>query len=463
MECLGKNSLAKAYPMDHAVRRSSAGIDRSSPDRTLVVFMRYPEPGCVKTRLAAGMGEKPAADFYERLLRRTLGIVADFWETHREVEIVLYFDPADRDPDVRRAYPGPWRFTPQPPGHLGERMRAACDLGDGKGQRHRVVIGCDIGDLQSSDLADAFGALNRHDAVVGPASDGGFYLIGLRRPCDAVFSPISWGGSDICDRALATLRCEGLSVALVCERNDIDQVEDLARLRHRHYFDHQMAIIIPFLGPVARLETLLESLEPQLWPGDEIVVVSGDGSFDDGAVNISVRTRMVRGSRGRGRQLNRAVQEARNDLLWFLHEDSIPPPNFAYHVRKLSLERRFALGCFRLAFDGGSRVLDLIARWANFRTSIFNLPYGDQGIFCRRATFDQLTGFRRAYIMEDVDFVRSARRLGKLLIVPQELHTSPARYLRRGILRASLTNHALFGLYLLGVNDRRLYSWYYRS
>jgi uncharacterized protein len=454
---------AQILEMSAAVRRWSVRTGRSNAKRTLVVFMRYPEPGCVKTRLAAGMGEKAAADLYARLLRRTLGIVTDFWEKHRDVEIALHFDPADRDRDVRRSFPGPWRFAPQTPGHLGERMRAACDLSCGKGQRHRIVIGCDIGDLESEDLVDAFSALHRHDAVVGPASDGGFYLLGLRRPCDAVFSPTSWGGSDVCARALDSLRREGLSVGLVSERNDIDRVEDLARLRHRHYFDHQLAVIIPFLGPVARLEILLESLEPQLWPGDEIIVVSGDGASGDGAIDISTRTRMVRSPRGRGKQLNRGVQEARSDLLWFLHADSTTPPNFAYHVRKLSLEHRYALGCFRLAFDGDSRALAQIARWANLRTSIFKLPYGDQGIFCRRATFDQLSGFRRAYIMEDVDFVRSARRLGKLLIIPQELHTSPVRYMKRGILRASLSNHFLLALYLFGVSDRQLYSWYYRS
>jgi len=207
----------------------------------------------------------------------------------------------------------------------------------------------------------------------------------------------------------------------------------------------------------------LASLEPQLWPGDEIIVVSGDGIPGNAAVNITARTRMVWSPRGRGQQLNRGVQEARSDLLWFLHADSAPPSNFAYHVRKLSLEHHCALGCFRLAFEGDSRVLALIARWANLRTSIFKLPYGDQGIFCRRATFDQLNGFRRAYIMEDVDFVRSARTLGRILIIPQEMRTSPARYMKHGILRASLTNHFLLGLYLLGVSDRRLYSWYYRS
>jgi hypothetical protein len=64
--------------------------------------------------------------------------------------------------------------------------------------------------------------------------------------------------------------------------------------------------------------------------------------------------------------------------------------------------------------------------------------------------------------MEDVHFVRSARRMGELLIVQERLYTSPDRYLERGVLRASLTNHLLFTLYLLGVSDRKLYSLYYR-
>jgi uncharacterized protein len=126
------------------------------------------------------------------------------------------------------------------------------------------------------------------------------------------------------------------------------------------------------------------------------------------------------------------------------------------------MEPGFALGCFRLAFPSNSRALTLIARWANWRTYFLKLPYGDQGLFCRRETFDRLGGFNREYLMEDVDFARSALRLGALLTVQEVLYTSPERYERRGILRASLTNHLLFTLYLLGVRDRKLYSLYYR-
>jgi uncharacterized protein len=444
------------------MRRTSAESHSIASSRTLVVFMRYPQPGGVKTRLAAGIGAQAAAATYDRLLHRTLGLVADFREAHRDVEVVLFFDPADRVADVRQAYPGPWGYVPQSPGHLGERMRAAFDLGRNGVGRHTVVIGSDIGDLESADLGDAFGALELADAVVGPASDGGFYLIGLRQQCDAVFAPVSWGEATVCRRTLDILRGAGLKVELVSERSDVDRADDLLRLRHREYFDQRMSIIIPFLGPVSRLGALLESLEPQLWAGDEIVLVAADESSDQGVVQLSGRTRMVYGPKGRGRQLNRGVQEARGDLLWFLHADSTPTPNFAYHVRKLVLSQSYSLGCFRLAFHGDSRPLGAIARWANWRTEVLKLPYGDQGIFCRRSTFDQLNGFRRDYIMEDVDFVRSARRLGKLLVIPQYLHTSPARYLHRGILQASLTNHLLMSLYLLGVSERRIYSWYYR-
>ena len=430
--------------------------------RTLVVFMRYPEPGRVKTRLAAGMGAEPAAAFYEQLLRRTLGVVADFAHGHGDVEVLLYFDPADKEAVIRRSCPGPWQFMPQGAGHLGERMRAAFDLDHALRPSHTVIVGTDIADLESVDLEESFQLLEKSDAVLGPAADGGFYLIGLKRPCDAVFFSTAWGGADVCRRTLEILRRTGLTVALLKERHDIDRVADLERLRHRHYFQHRLSVIVPTVVPIVKLRSFLETVEEQLWPGDEIIAVQGADDADEDVMPLSGRTRLVFSCKGRGRQLNRGVRESRGDLLWFLHADSLLPTNFGYHIRKLVLDSRVALGCFRLAFRGDNPALTLIAHWANFRTRFLKLPYGDQGLFCRRETFDRLGGFYREYLMEDVNFVHSARRMGELLTVQERLYTSPDRYLQRGVVRASLTNHLLFTLYLLGVSDRKLYSLYYR-
>jgi rSAM/selenodomain-associated transferase 2/rSAM/selenodomain-associated transferase 1 len=427
--------------------------------------MRYPEPGRVKTRLAAGLGVEQATAFYEQLLRRTLGVVADFACAHQGVRVFLYFDPIDKEAAIRRSCPGPWQLVPQSDGHLGDRMLAAFRLGQTPWPSRTVIIGTDIADLESVDLEDAFRVLEDADAVVGPAADGGFYLMGLNQvgvAADAALAPTVWGSADVCRRTVEILRQGGSAVALVTKRTDIDRADDIERLASRHYFQHRLSVIVPTVKPVAGLQPFLDELEAQLWPTDEIIVVQGRDLADEEVHRLSARTRVVSSCRGRGRQLNRGVRESRGDLLWFLHADSLPPSNFAYHIRKLTIQPGLSLGCFRLAFPGINRALTLIARWANWRTRFLKLPYGDQGLFCRRETFDRLGGFSREYLMEDVDFVRAARRLGKLLSVEEVLTTSPDRYERRGVLRASLSNHLLFALYQLGVGDHKLYSLYYR-
>ncbi len=152
---------------------------------------------------------------------------------------------------------------------------------------------------------------------------------------------------------------------------------------------------------------------------------------------------------------------ATGDLFFFLHDDTFPPAGFPYLIRKACAQADVALGCFRLAFRPDNRLVDLIARWANVRTAVFKLPYGDQGLFCRRDVFEGAGGFRLNYIMEDVDLVKRCRKLGKLAMVPSSVHTSPERYLRKGTLMASLQNHAIMLLFSLGVDERVLYDIYY--
>jgi GT2 family glycosyltransferase len=122
-----------------------------------------------------------------------------------------------------------------------------------------------------------------------------------------------------------------------------------------------------------------------------------------------------------------------------------------------------SLGCFRLSFSPSTAALDFVSSWANLRTQLFAFPYGDQGLFCRRAIFEKVGGFRNPFLMEDVDFVRQCKKWGRLLMIPEGVRTSPQRYLKRGVLRASLQNHCLMLLYSLGMNNRRLYAIYYGS
>jgi GT2 family glycosyltransferase len=92
---------------------------------------------------------------------------------------------------------------------------------------------------------------------------------------------------------------------------------------------------------------------------------------------------------------------------------------------------------------------------------LFKLPYGDQGLFCKREFFDKAGGFGRRYVLEDVDLVGKLRRLGQISFVPVVAYSSPDRYLRKGILKASLQNHLTFLLGALGRDERVLYRRYY--
>lgn len=430
----------------------------------LIVFMRYPEEGKVKTRLAASMGPFEAARLYRKLLRRSLGVVADFKRLTPPVDLFLAFTPLDREKEVREAYAGPWEFLPQEGIHLGDRMERAIHQVQSRGYGSVVLTGSDLADTQARDYVEAFHALKRGDAVLGPAADGGFYLIGLRRPCSQAFRFTEWGTDGICRRTEEQLIKNGFRVHKTSIRHDIDCPEDLGFRTHDAFLSATLSVIIPTLASHEKLAVLLSTLESQLWPDDEIIVVSGEGSEGSrrqGEPPSGTRTRWIHAPRGRGLQLNRGVQASRGNLLFFLHDDSMPPAQFAYLVRKITKAPDMSLGCFQLGYSPTCRLMEIIAAGANARTRFLKLPYGDQGLFCRRETYEKAGGFKQPFLMEDVDFVRSCRRYGQLMILPEKIQTSPRRYVALGVLRTFLKNQLVMLLFNLGVDNRRLYGLYY--
>jgi rSAM/selenodomain-associated transferase 2/rSAM/selenodomain-associated transferase 1 len=429
--------------------------------KAVILFMRYPELGRVKSRLAAALGSREALHVYEKLARRTLGMFSDFKRSRPEADVFVFFTPPEKEASLRRRYAGPWKFVPQEGSHLGERMRKAFHSVWLLGYTHVVMTGSDIPDLECSDIDEAFVALDKGKAALGPASDGGFYLIGLSRPCDRVFQPQTWGTGDVFRRTCELLSSAGYGVHRLKERMDIDRPEDLVHLGGNPFFRSRLSIVVPTLSQPDGIRQWLDILKDGLWPGDNIVVVHGscDPVERIEAIDDSVCWMVM--PRGRGVQLDKGARETTGELLWFLHDDSVPPPHFAYHIRKIADAPLVGLGCFRLAFSTSTPFLDAIAAWANLRTRWLKLPYGDQGIFCRRDVFEKAGGFKKRFLMEDVDFVREARKLGRLMLIDETIYTSAGRYLERGVLKASFQNHYSMLLYCLGVDDKEIYSRYY--
>ena len=188
----------------------------------LVIFARAPRLGQGKRRLARGAGDLTALRFHRLNTARILRRVADDprWTTWLAVT-------PDR---AARAGRGLWRSAahviPQGRGDLGTRMARAMAA---RTPGPVVVVGSDIPDLRADDVAAAFDRLGRHDAVIGPADDGGYWLIGMRRRpvFRPPFSGVRWGTAHARVDTVANLRHQGQSVAFLDELNDVDTVADL--------------------------------------------------------------------------------------------------------------------------------------------------------------------------------------------------------------------------------------------
>lgn len=191
----------------------------------VVVFARYPVPGKTKTRLIPRLGEGGAAALQDAMTRHTLVQVAGIVRT-RGVETEVCFTGGDSS-EMAKTFGREWTYAPQGDGDLGQRMHHAIRRAFARGSQRVLVIGTDCPGITAASLQIAFDALRDHDLVVGPAADGGFYLIGLRQPFAGLFAGIAWGTNAVLSQLLASASRLRLSVSYLATLHDVDRPEDL--------------------------------------------------------------------------------------------------------------------------------------------------------------------------------------------------------------------------------------------
>ena len=190
-----------------------------SPDR-LLLFLKAPRPGLVKTRLAAALGPAGAAHAYRLLVEVLL---------HRFAEIPsleLRFAPDDAADEIKPWLRAAWTLAPQGPGDLGARLTTAFAAAFASGAERVVIIGSDCPDVSVCDVEFAWSALHTHDVVLGPATDGGYWLIGLRRPVPELFTAMPWSTPQVFAETCARCARHGLRLQLLRELTDIDEPAD---------------------------------------------------------------------------------------------------------------------------------------------------------------------------------------------------------------------------------------------
>ncbi len=194
-------------------------------------------------------------------------------------------------------------------------------------------------------------------------------------------------------------------------------------------------------------------------PDCELLVVQAGGNPAATSAWSAAGARFIPGNGSRGACLARAVSESRGQILFFLHADSRPPPD-ALELIQATIGRGAAAGAFSLAYEDADLGMRWIAAWANLRSRLLRLPFGDQGIFCRRDVYESAGGFRDMPVCEDVDLVRRLRDAGRFVVRPEVTTTSARRYHESGALRQVLRVWTVLGGYFLGVAPERLGRWY---
>ena len=197
------------------------------PERSLAVFARAPVVGRVKTRLAQEIGAHEAVALYQRLGRRV--VAASVGPGYRTI---VWFTPSTARTAVRVWLEGLGvsDFRAQTDGGLGTRLVHAFGRLFGEGDGAVVVIGTDCPGVDRRLIAAAFAALRSYDVVLGPARDGGYYLVGLRGPQPALFRGIPWSTHEVTRATRARAGALGLSCRLLAPLRDVDTARDARAL-----------------------------------------------------------------------------------------------------------------------------------------------------------------------------------------------------------------------------------------
>jgi rSAM/selenodomain-associated transferase 1 len=193
---------------------------------SLIIFARLPTPGKVKTRLAKGLGEEAAAEFYklcaEHVFRVSRGVARD---------VNRYLFCSDRDDVARIRQWAGWRFyyAAQSDGDLGERIEQGFSTVFGHGTKKAIILATDLPDISEDIIDNAVRALDSFDVVIGPCHDGGYYLLGLKKIHRELFVNIPWSTDRVLSHTLGVIKSLGLTVHLLPTLTDIDTEENLLR------------------------------------------------------------------------------------------------------------------------------------------------------------------------------------------------------------------------------------------
>jgi rSAM/selenodomain-associated transferase 2/rSAM/selenodomain-associated transferase 1 len=459
-------------------------------DRALIIFTKIPRPGKTKTRMMPYLSGDECAALHFAFLRDIAADVSDLgaalyvaWTDPEE-------DPGSADSDtpgsggadgpaeLREIFPDAVFFRQEGDG-LGIRMDRAMNRVLGVGHDSAVLIGVDTPHAVRAGVGEAFRLLEGgSDFVFGPAADGGYWLVGQKRPCREIYSLEKYSHPRVLEQTIGRIP-DGESCSLLGRTFDVDDIGDLLRLRRlartgsvqaaeggderllsghdpaegsadradsgdtdtaAGWLDarvgentaaflrdhHIISVIIPVYNEEKCLPAFLKELE-KLGEACEVIFADG-GSSDSTASLIRDRGfRLVESARGRGPQLNAGARASRGDILFFLHADAELPPDAAAEI--LEVSEKCDVGCFGIAFHSRNFFMWTNRVISNFRAKRRHIVFGDQGMFMDRDLFFRTGMFPPLPLMEDFRYSLDLRAAGLTFgMTRHRLYVSDRRY-----------------------------------
>lgn len=424
---------------------------KKTSEELLIIFYKNPVKGKVKTRIAKTLGADKALEIYKNLADHNVNITSGLVNCDK----VVFYSDSIENKDV-------WsekKFIKQEQkGHdLGERLINAFKKAFTSGYKKVVVIGTDCDRINQEHIEIAFEKLNDSSAVIGPAIDGGYYLLGMRKLIPDLFINKSWSTSNVFSETLLTLKKKRINFSTLDILSDVDEEKDLKTYAP---LKNTISIIIPTYNEADNIGNLIDYLKnSQKQYLLEILVVDG-GSKDDTVKIAKSRgaTVIISPKKGRAVQMNAGAEIANGEILYFLHADTLPPNNYDETIVETLINNNH-WGSFKIKFDHNHWLLIFIAWFTKLNFIFFR--FGDQSLFLKKELFTAIGKFNPAQIVfEDTEIARRLKLFSKGKIIHDPVITSARKFKDNGVYKMSLIFFYVWILYLLGASqDKILYHY----
>lgn len=219
--------------------------------------------------------------------------------------------------------------------------------------------------------------------------------------------------------------------------------------------DSGISIIIPTFNEEKTIISTLKELKKSKVE-KEIIVVDGGSSDDTYQLAQRLADKVYKAEQSRGQQLNLGAENATKEILFFLHSDSKLEDGALLAIKTALEDPEIIGGCFSLKITDDAWPLRFISWSSNLRARYAKIMFGDQGIFIRKAIFDELGGYPEIELMEDWEFSKKMAKRGKLAYLSEKIYTSARRWHKFGIWKTIFLMHKIKFLYLLGVKPAKL-------